>query len=500
MAKKYDAVVIGAGLGGLSAATFLAKNGKEVLLLERHNIPGGYATSFRRGRFEFDISLHELSGIGTEDERGSLYYYLESIGVAQKMKFLPMDHLYRVVDKDMDLTLPAGRDKAQEYLIENFPKEAQGIENFFETMQSFMNDFGGVLTAAAMRAEDLAPEKYPHFIKYGMKTYREVIDEFISDQALKNALSPYWGYGGLPPSKIPFQLMASIWEAFLRNPPAHIRGRCQALSNAFMESFFESGGEVRFNCGAQKIVLKDGVVSGVITDDGDEVNTTVVVSNANPLSTMIDLVGTEETPKKYLTDLNSRIIGFSTVNLYVGLDCPPEAIGVSAHENFINMSTDIDTAWEKAFTLEPPEGFLFTCYNATDPDFSPPGTSVIVLTAASYARPWYLVPPERYVDTKNAFADEMLTVADGYFPGLREHIEVIEVATPITNMRYTGNPGGAIYGFEQYLSDYGMLRLRHKAPIDGLFFASAWTIPGGGYQPSITAGSLAGGRALAKLS
>ena len=124
----------------------------------------------------------------------------------------------------------------------------------------------------------------------------------------------------------------------------------------------------------------------------------------------------------------------------------------------------------------------------------------MVITSSAYARPWYLLPPERYVEEKNAYAAAILDIAEEYYPGFKEHIEVIEVATPITNMRYTGNPGGAIYGSEQYLSDSGMLRLRHKTPIGGLFFASAWTIPGGGYQPSISSGSIAAGRALAKLS
>ena len=498
-AKKYDAIVIGAGLGGMSAATYLAKNNKSVLLVERHNVPGGYATTFRRGRFEFDISLHELSGIGTEGERGSLYYYLEAIGVAQKMKFLPMNHLYRIIDGDLDLTIPAGRDKSQEFLTQQFPAESEGIENFFETMSDFIKEFGGVLTGAAMRSEDFSKEKYPLFTKFGMKTYKEVLDSFITDPKLKNVLSPYWGYGGLPPSKIPFQLMTSIWEAFLQTPPVHIRGRCQALSNAFMESFYESGGEARFNTGIRKIVLKDGEARGIVTEDGEEISSRVVISNANPLSTIINLVGIENAPRKFVRDINSRAIGFSSINIYLGLDCPPETINAHTHENFLNMARDIDTAWEKAFTLEPPEGFLLTCYNATDPEFSPPGTTVIVITAASYARPWYFVPPERYVATKNAIADNILDTADSYFPGLREHIEVVEVGTPITNMRYTGNPGGAIYGFDQYVSDYGLLRLRHKSPIAGLFFASAWTIPGGGYQPSIMAGSLAGGRALGSL-
>lgn len=500
MAKKYDAVVIGAGLGGMSAATLIAKQGKSVLLLERHNIPGGYATSFCRGRFEFDVALHELSGVKSPDGApGDLYQYLDAIGVAEKIEFLPMPDLYRVVDDNIDMTLPANRDECEEMLMEKFPGEAEGIENFFETTVNVMKDYKAIIASAAARSEDFSVEKFPTFTKNGMKTYGEVLDSLIKDETLKSVLSPYWGYAGLPPSKVPFQLMSAIWDAFLTNPPHHIRGRCQALSNAFMDTFFESGGVVKFNTGVKKINVKDGKVTGVITDEDEEITASVVVSNANPLSTMINLVGPEHTPREFQREMNSKIIGFSTVNLYIGLDCPPETIGANVHENFLNMGSGIEEAWERGFTMDPPSGILFTCYNVTDPLFSPPGTSVVVMTATAYARPWYMIPPDRYVEVKNQFAEGMLNLGEKYFPGLREHIEVIEVATPVTNMRYTGNPGGAIYGTDQYLSDSGLLRLQHKAPVDGLFFAGAWTIPGGGFQPSIAAGSIAGGRALGKL-
>lgn len=499
MAKQYDAVVIGAGLGGMSAAAYLAKNGRSVLLLERHNIPGGYATTFCRGRFEFDVSLHDLSAIGTSTARGSLYNYLDYLGVAGKLTFIPMTDLYRIADKNIDLTIPAGRNELMEFLVDRFPKQADGIERFFDTAKSMMNDFGTVIKAASMRGTDLDPAQLPTFVTYGMKTYQEVLDAFITDQDLKTILSPYWGYLGLPPSKVPFHLMAAVWESFLDTPPHHIRGRCQALSNAFIESFVENGGEVRFNCGAKKILTSGGKVTGVITDEGDEITATTVISNANPLAAMIDLVGSDSVPKEYMRDLNSRIPGFSLVNIFFGLDCPPEAVGGKVHENYLNFTANADPIWEKAFTLEPPEGIFLTFYNMTDPDVSPPGTTLANILLASYARPWYLVPPEQYVDAKNRFADSALNIAEQFHPGLREHIEVIEVSTPITNMRYTGNIGGAIYGFDQYLSDSGLLRLRHSTPINGLFFASAWTIPGGGYQPSIMAGSIAGARALKML-
>ncbi len=93
----YDAIVIGAGNGGLTAAATLAKKGASVLLLERHNIPGGCATSFCRGRFEFEVALHQLSGLGSAEMPGPLRGLLQKLDVLEKLEFVEMDDLYSIL-------------------------------------------------------------------------------------------------------------------------------------------------------------------------------------------------------------------------------------------------------------------------------------------------------------------------------------------------------------------------------------------------------------------
>ena len=124
--KDYEAIVVGAGLGGLSSACNLAKQGKRVLLLERHNVPGGYASSFTRGRFEFEISLHELSGLGDENNRGPIWRLLEEYGVTKRVEFIPIHEFYRSVFPDLDITMPIGRENFETVLTERFPAEREG--------------------------------------------------------------------------------------------------------------------------------------------------------------------------------------------------------------------------------------------------------------------------------------------------------------------------------------------------------------------------------------
>lgn len=120
--RDVDAVVIGAGNAGLTAAAALQRGGARTLLLERHNVPGGCATSFRRGRFEFEVALHQLSGIGEPGQEFTLRRELEQLGVARKLEFVAEDELYRtVVPGALDVTVPADWAGAAEAIETAFP-------------------------------------------------------------------------------------------------------------------------------------------------------------------------------------------------------------------------------------------------------------------------------------------------------------------------------------------------------------------------------------------
>jgi prolycopene isomerase len=118
----------------------------------------------------------------------------------------------------------------------------------------------------------------------------------------------------------------------------------------------------------------------------------------------------------------------------------------------------------------------------------------------AYGEPWSEVPPSEYVTAKNRIADSMIDMAESVAPGLRSHAEVVEVSTPLTNMRYASTMGGSIYGFSQPPWDNMVWRMGHRGPLDGLYFAGAWTQPGGGFEPTIMSGQMAGRAILSKIN
>jgi len=483
---KYDVVVVGAGLGGLSVATRLARKGMRTLLLERHAVPGGYSTSFVRGRYEFEVALHELSGIGHEC-RGGLYRDLERLGVASRVRFLPIHELYRSVFPGVDLVVPVGRAAMEQTLCDAFPSEARGIRRFLERVFTLARE----LRYFNRGLKGVKPLKVRKAIRYLPARWGEVLARDVSDPRARAVLSQYWGYLGLPPSETSFVYLASALASYAILGPVYVEGRSQALSNAFVAAFEEFGGTVRFQSEVERILVDQGRVTGVRTRTGEVFEAGAVVCNLDPVTTARELVGEEHIPTRWRRRLRFRKASGSTVNVYLGVDAPPERLGLSVHENFVSEDTDFDRHAAAMDELGPPPAVLTTCYNAADPSVSPPGTSMVVLTSLYRGEPWTRLSPGEYVDTKHRIADAMVERAEQIAPGLREHIEVVEVATPITNMRYTRQLAGSIYGFENPGTDHTLLRLRARGPIPGLWFAGAWTQPGGGFQPAINSGAIA---------
>lgn len=491
MPEHYDAIVIGAGLGGLSAAAMLAHNGLDVLLVERHNVPGGYATSFVRGRYEFEVALHELSGVGPPERRGGVYRYLEYLGIADRLTFRHVDNLYRSVFPDLDLTLPVGRDAFEAQLIDAFPHEAQGIHRFLDRVFDFGRDFSRITRRRGQVNPATMPVRYPHFFRYLPATWGHVLDRDVKDPRARAVLSQYWGYVGMPPSRISFLYFASTLAAYVRRGAAFPEGRSQALSNALLTRFEELGGSVRMNCEVERITTAGSRVTGVIAG-GEAFTADWIVSNADPITTCCTLIDRDQVPSEFFTRLQSSEVAPSTVNVYLGVARPHTQLGLTEHEIFINQDYDLDRHYEGMSSLEPPQAIAVTCYNVVYPDISPPGTCIVVLTALSYGRSWYDVPPEEYVGTKNRIAEGMLRMAEGIAPGLRASTEVVEVSTPLTNVRYTGALGGSIYGFNQPPRDNMVWRMGNRGPLEGLYFTGAWTQPGGGFQPTIMSGQMVG--------
>ncbi|TGM51982.1 NAD(P)/FAD-dependent oxidoreductase [Leptospira biflexa] len=482
--SHYDTVVIGAGNAGLMAATRLQREGSKTLLLERHNVPGGCATSFVRGEFEFEVALHQLSGVGTESNPFIMRRVFDELGVLDKIELVQEKELYRIIMPGrLDVTLPADWIELQNHLKSLFPMETDPIERFFKLSEAIVNEYYFVLPRVKLsNDEEKMRTKCPNFSAYGLRPTTDVLNEFFSTEDLINVITPYWSYVGIPTTDLVFAEFIGMIYFYCVYKPWHIKGGSQMLSSALLSSFEEAGGEVRFHCAAEKILTKDGVVSGVRLETGETVTCDAVVSNASPLITYHELLDLEILPPSVVKDFKSRRMGVSAVCLYLGLDCSPEEIGFTSASSFVMTTSNAEVTEDRMYTLEAPDWGMVTCYNFIDEELAPKGKSVVTLVALQYGEAWKDVPPEDYIATKYEFGDKLIDLIEQAYPKIREHIEKAEVATPMTMMRYLNTPGGAIYGFKQTLQDSSLFRESLDA-IEGLYSSSSWTSMGG-FQPT----------------
>lgn len=489
MNNDYDVIVIGAGNGGLSAAVALQKAGKKVALFEKHNVPGGCGTSFRRGRFEFEVALHQLSSMGTAEKPGELRQIFKDYGIEKDIEWIQIHDLYNVMlpigGKVKKVALPTNKDEAIKLLSNVFPEEADGVKAYYEMIWKFaaeIDDFKaksgestvapGILKKYLMKT--FFPKKYPTLAKYALMASEDVLNEFFKCTEIKLVLSAYWCFMGMPPKRFPFSILGLCTYIYTTDKPFYLRGGSQVMSVALSEKVKEYGGELFLNTKIEKIIIENGEAKGVIDENGNSYYAKKIISNICPLDTYGELMDQKDIPEKAVEYLSGYTVGISAFGLYIGLDCTPDKINLKESFNLIYDSLDAngDFAMSKKIdaTRDP---IVFTCYTIDDPKVSPEGTSIISAGVLKYAEEWEKLSPEEYYKTKYDTANVIIDRIEKRFPGLREHIEEIAISTPLTFERYLGHPGGAIYGFEQDLKSSVFFNPTQSF-IKNLEFASGW--------------------------
>lgn len=495
--KKYDAVVIGAGNGGLVAAIRLLQGGAKTLLVEKHNLPGGFATSFKRGRFEFEASLHELNDFGTKENAGDVRDLFDSLGVTDKIEWLQIPEAYRVISREekIDATMPFGIkafiDKMEQYV----PGSRKSMEKFFDLAQEIRAAQAYTNSTNGNTDQKVMLSKYGNFVRCGSYSVNEVLDAIKMPKRAKDILNAYWCYLGAHCDDLSFLHYASMVIRYIDKGAAMPKSRSHEISLALVERIRELGGDVWFNTEAVKIKTgKDGGVEGVVLKDGEEIETRHVIANCAPhivYGKMMDKVD-----ERILKETNARKLAGRGFTMFLGLNKSADELGIENHNYFLYDTMDTAKQYDLMKKIETNEAQATVCLNRAYPECSPAGTCMMYFTTLYMSDDWGNVKPEDYFKVKDFVANKMINrFEQDTGCRIRDCIEEISVATPMTYARYCGHPEGGIYGYESQYWDGLMPRLLMMAEdhkTRGLRFAGGFSMRLSGYSSAYFSGDITG--------
>jgi len=496
-AGGYDAIVVGAGLGGLTCGAYMARNGLKPLVLEQYGVPGGYATSFARivGPREFtcEVSLHS-SVLSSPSAR----QMLEDTGVWDKLALVEHPHAWVSRFPDFSIEVPAkcGLDGFERQLAGLFPQEAGGLKDYFDMWRKTMAELAQLDKGVSGIKKAAFPAVFPTLWAIRDKSVGRLVDSHIQDPRLKAVLTQSCGYYGLPPSRLSaFYYLAPTGE-YLESGGNYLKGTSQALSDALAASITQAGGEILFNTQVEAIILENGRAAGVRAAGGKEFRARAVVCNSAAPKLFHGLLPAGALGPAQMSKLDSYEASPGSFIVWLGLNQDvrdrfplPDASFYAQTDMEANYRAAMDCDFEHS-------GFALMFYDNLVDGFSPKGCSSLSLMSLSGYEHWKPFEADYLAGRKDAYYKEkerltqmIIDMAEKRaIPGLSKMIVMRDSATPLTNLRFTLNPGGAIYGYNQTVDNSFMSRLPNTTGVKGLYLASAWGNPGGGFTGAMMGG------------
>jgi phytoene dehydrogenase-like protein len=479
MRKKIT--IIGGGVAGLSAGIYAAMNGFDTEIIEMHSVAGGQCTAWERKKYRFDYCLHWL--VGTS--KGAFHdIWKETNVINNETEIVDHEIHSQIFDKDRnEFIIYSNIDRWEKYLIDIAPEDTRTIKRMCNDMRK-----SALMEPFALPSELRNPLDYVRTIpvmlpiinlvrKFGRLTCKEYFDKLgFQSEKIKSVLDALYGERNF--SALAFIFMLA-W--FNQKNAGYIKGGSFPLAQRMVEKFKKLGGQIIYKNKVDKIIVEDNTAKGIVLTDGTQILSDYVISAADGYTTIYKMLAGKYVSKKVDYAYKNWELFTPLVQVSFGI----RKIVRSEAPIIINTSKDLSIGRTK---LEYGYSIMNYSYDRT---MAPEGKTSIVMRYESPWKLWEDLEGDDYDKEKQQIEKEAISYLEMEYPGISEFIEVVDVATPRTNVRYTGVKDGAYEGFMPAKENM-MKSLDMTLPkLQNFYMAGQWLFPGGGLPPSAQTGKWA---------
>jgi len=482
-----DAIIIGSGAGGMTAALAMARAGQKVLVLEQHYLPGGWTHSFPLGGHLFSPGVHYMGALGPGGRMREIY---EHLGVAGELVFCELnpDGYDHVQVGDQRYHLLKGRDRTAATLGERFPRDAVGISAFLQAMSEIDAGTRALSAAPGGLSKARAVASHPALALWGLGSLERVLRHHVRDPVARAVLAAQCGDHGLPPSRTPAALQAGLMSHYF-DGAWYPMGGARSIPRAFIHALRREGGTIRVRSPVSRILTERGPdgprAVGVRLRSGEEISARVVVSNADPGVTYGRLLPEELLSAGLRKRLASTRWSVSCLSLFMAAEIDAGAHGLDSGNLWIFRDPDVERAFGPGAgvpldQLEEFPAIFLTVTTLKDRTKLKGGVHTLeafaLLPYAAFSG-WSDTEAEHrpgsYARVKAHLQEKMLDAVARVIPDIRERLVMAELGTPLTNVHFCAATGGGMYGTEKTLGNIGPFAFPTRTEIQGLYACGA---------------------------